>query len=191
MNCWPRRGEMARICWASCSISNSPGSSAAMPPVDSCPLNGSGNVKFARNVQAPRHRRITSEGQDPGPFPGQPVPGRGQRGARAGSARERQRGARVDQEGDLGPHRRGRGQRLQAVLRRVVGPEVADPGAQGRRQGRAGSAAGHRPRSRRRVHQLAPARGAQAEGLGQADRLPRDHRGGGARRDRSRPATST
>ena len=51
-------------------------------------------------------------------------------------------------------------------------------------QGRLGSDARDRPRSRRRVDQLASARSAEAQGPGQAHRLSRDHQEGGRAGDR-------
>ena len=71
----------------------------------------------------------------------------------------------VDTDGDFKPYyvvpndKRKHVQALKAALKGAVAGDARD-----------------RPRSRRRVDQLAPAGGAQAEGAGQAHRLPRDHR---------------
>ena len=69
----------------------------------------------------------------------------------------------------MGAPRRRYRRRLQAVLRHPVGQEEARPGVEAGPEERVGGRARHRPRSRRRVDQLASAGGAQAEGAGQAD----------------------
>ena len=62
-----------------------------------------------------------------------------------------------------------------------------------RAEGRLGAVPGDRPRPRRRVHQLAPARDPQAEGAGPPHRVPRDHRGSrqGSAGDRRTTSTRT
>ena len=59
------------------------------------------------------------------------------------------------------------------------------------RQGRRRALPRHRRGPRGRGHRLAPAGGAQAEGAGPPDGLPRDHRDGDPRRGRATRATST
>ena len=89
-----------------------------------------------------------------------------------------------DQGQVVGPARRRHRRRVQAVLRRPRGQEEARPAAEGGAEGCLRSDSGDRPRSRRRVDQLASPGDPQAQGAGAADRLPRDHRRsdqGGAR----------
>ena len=93
-----------------------------------------------------------------------------------------------DQGQALGPDGRGRRWRLQAVLRRPGRQEGERPETEGRAQGRLGSPAGDRPGPGRRVHQLAPQRSPEAAHSGQANRVPRDHRGSGHRGHRKRPS---
>ena len=115
---------------------------------------------------------------------------RGQRRAHPRPAAARG-AARGDEEGPVRQVRRRRRQRLRRLLRRRRRQEEegqrAQEGAQGRR--RALPRDGRGPRGR--GHRLAPAPGAQAQGPGQADGVPRDHpRGDPARAGRT-PATST
>ena len=134
-----------------------------------------------------RNRRIAGEGEDLVPFSRGPLPRGRERGAHPRSARVGERDPGRNQGQALGPHGRGRGRRLQAVLRRSGRQEEARRRAQGGAEGRIGSAAGHRPRPRGRVDQLAPDGGAQAEGARAARRVPR---GDGGRRqggDQPRP----
>ena len=74
---------------------------------------------------------------------------------------------------------------FEAVLRRRPRQEEEGRRAQAAAQGRRRALPRHRRGPRGRGHRLAPARGAQAQGPGQADGLPRDHQGGDpARRQR-------
>ena len=84
----------------------------------------------------------------------------------------------------MGPHRRGRGQRLRGPLRRQPRQAGHPPLAEGCAVPGRRAAAGHRRRPRGRGDRLAPAAGAQAQGPGPPDGVPRDHpgrhrRGGG------------
>ena len=113
--------------------------------------------------QAVGRRRVSGEGQDDLQVPRQRL-----RRPRLGRPRRR---PPVEGAG------RRRRQRLQADLR-------ADRARQAGRQGPAGGAEGRQravPRDRRgprgRGDQLAPPRAPQAEGAGEADGVPRDHRG--------------
>ncbi len=77
------------------------------------------------------------------------------------------------------------------VLRHLPRQGEPHPRPARRREGCARGAAGHRPGSRGRVDQLAPAGGAQAEGPRPAHRVPRDHRSRPSSRPSRRRATST
>ena len=91
----------------------------------------------------------------------------------------------------LGPPGRRRRQRLHALLRRPGRQEEAGRPPQGRAQGRVGSAAGDRPRPRRRVDQLAPdARCSSRRFRSAASCSTRSRRRRSARRSAT-PATST
>ena len=78
----------------------------------------------------------------------------------------------------MGPPRRRHRGRLQAVLRRTRRQAEAPARAQGSTERRVRSHAGHRPRPRGRVDQLASAPSAEAESARQADRLSRNHQEG-------------
>ena len=114
-----------------------------------------------------------------GRFLGNQVPRRSELRPHPRSARVRGRGPQGDQGEGLGPAWRRRRERLHAVLRRAARQEEAGRAPQDGAQGRVRAAARHRPRSRRRVNQLAPRPGAQAEDSGPPHRLPRNHRGRG------------
>ncbi len=165
-------------------------------PAGSCVPRRSGNVAEVRLRLSSGRRseddmakplvivESPAKAQDPGPFPRQPY----RVEASVGHIRDLPESAReipeeikdkpwgrlgVDVDGDFKPYY-------------VVPADKRKqrPGAQGGAQGRLRSAAGDRPRPRGRVDQLAPDRGAQAEGSGPAHRLPRDDRGGGEGGDR-------
>ena len=116
-----------------------------------------------------------------------PLPRGGERRAHPRSAGIRARDAGRNQGQAVGPHGGGRRRRLQAVLRGSAREEEERRRPEGCIERRLGSAAGHRPRPRRGVHQLAPDRSAQAEGARAARRVPRGDGRGGQGGDRQRP----
>ena len=116
-----------------------------------------------------------------GRFLGARVPRRGQLRPHPGPAGVGRIRPQRDQGEGLGAPGRGRGQRLHSLLRRPDGEEEAGRASQDRDQGRLRTAARDRPRPRRRVDQLAPDAGVEAEGAGAPHRLPRDHRRRGER----------
>ncbi len=94
----------------------------------------------------------------------------------------------------MGPPGRRYRRRVHALLRGPGRQEEVRPATEDRTEGRVGSDSGDRPRSRRRIDQLAPEAGAQAQSARAANRVPRDYRGGdqrgaarGARRRRREP----
>ena len=86
----------------------------------------------------------------------------------------------------MGPHGRGRRERLPALLRHCARPCQPHPRPPRCRPRGARGPACDRPRPRGRVDQLAPARGPQPVRPGAAHRVPRDHRGGRSRGHRQR-----
>ncbi len=98
-----------------------------------------------------------------------------------------ERAARGDEEGPVRQVRGRRRQRLRGLLRRRHRQEEEGRRAQAGAQGRRRALPRHRRGPRGRGHRLAPARGAEAQGPGPADGLPRDHPGGHPARSAGHP----
>ena len=148
----------------------------------------SSNPKRAlRGRTSSRHRRVSRQGKDHCRVP--------RRRLRRGivdrphprSSEPRRRHSGRGEEGAVGPSRRQRRRRLPAALRRRSRQEEEGRRAQARAEElhRAPARDGRRPRGR--GDRLAPARGAEPEGSGQADGVPRDHEGCDPARPRRDP----
>ena len=135
-----------------------------------------------RKTPAPRHRRVARKGEDDRGLPRQGLRRRVERRPHPRPSRARGRHSGGVQEAGVGPARRRRRPRVRAPLHRRSGQaeegERAEEAACRIRRAPARDGRGPRGRGDR----LAPAPGAEAEGPGAADGLPRDH----PRRDRAR-----
>ena len=152
--------------------------SVADPPRASLDKPPSHHLARGPDGQAPGHRRVSRQGQDH-----LEVPRRRLRRARLGRPRRR--------PAAQGPRRRRR-QRLQAHLRAAPPRQAGGQGA-ARRPSRTPTElylATDEDREGEAIS-LAPARGAQAEGAGEADGVPRDHRVARSSTPSTTRATST
>ncbi len=142
--------------------------------------------KTTRGRTSSRHRRVSRQGKDHCRLPRRRL----RRGIvdrahpRSSEPRSGHSGRR--EEGVVVATRRQRRRSVPAALRRRSRQEEEGRRAEARVEElhRAPARDGRRPR--RRGDRLAPSRGVEAEGAGQADGVPRDHAGGdrpGARRD--------
>ena len=133
-----------------------------------------GATSAVASTQA-RDRRVAGQGEDDRRLPRPRLRRRVVDRSHPRPAPERRRRPRQDQGRAVGAARRRRRQRLHAVLRGVPRQEAAHDQAQGPAQGRRRALPRHRRGPRGRGDRLAPAGGAQAEGAGAPDGVPRDH----------------
>ncbi len=139
--------------------------------------------------KASGYRRVARQGEDSRSLPREQIPGRGELRSYSRPSRVGCGCAEGDQGKGLGTTRCRCRAGLHAVLRRPERQAKAGRAPEDCRQRRIRAAARDRPGSRRRVDQLAPDAGPEAQSSRPPHRLPRDHRRrgqGSARQSRRR-----
>ena len=131
---------------------------------------------WSKRGEATRDRGVEGQGRHHRRLPRpRPIHGQAQCGPRARPPLGGEAGAQGDHQPAGPPPRDRRRRPLPAGLHRPREQEARGGRAQGRAQGRERALPRDRRGPRGGGHLVAPARGAQAQGAGQADGVPRDH----------------